>query len=177
VLIMRDVLGFSAREASESLETSVASVNSALQRARKTIDERLPERSQQVTLRSLGDEHVGALVEAYIEAWARRDVAAVAALLVEDAVFSMPPWPSWWRGREMIAGFAADESCAEARMVVTRASGQPAIASYAFDAKTGRFVATAIDVLTLEGALIREMTAFVSPEIFPRFNLPTEVAG
>jgi len=177
VLIMRDVLGFSAREASESLETSVASVNSALQRARKTAEERLPERTQQATLRSLGDERVRELVEAYIEAWARRDVAAVAALLVEEAVFSMPPWSRWWRGREMIAGFAGDELCAEIRSVATRANGQPAVASYAFDAKTGRFVAAAIDVLTLEGALIREMTAFVAPEMFPRFNLPQELAA
>ena len=176
-LIMRDVLGFSAREASESLETSVASVNSALQRARKAVDERLPERSQQATLRSLGDERVRELVEAYVEAWARRDVGAVAALLAEDAVFSMPPWSGWWRGREMIASFAADESCSEARMVATRANGQPAVASYAFDAKTRRFVAAAIDVLTFEGALIREMTAFVSPEVFPQFNLPQELAG
>jgi hypothetical protein len=107
---------------------------------------------------------------------ARRDVDAVAALLVEDALFSMPPWSAWWRGREMIAGFAGDESCSEAHMVATRASGQPALASYAFDAKTGRFVAAAIGVLTLEGALIRGMTAFVSPEMFPRFNLPQELA-
>jgi RNA polymerase sigma-70 factor (ECF subfamily) len=177
VLIMRDVLGFSAREASESLETSVASVNSALQRARKTVDERLPERAQQATLRSLGDERVRELVEAYIEAWARRDVDAVAALLVGDAVFSMPPWSRWWRGREMIAGFAADESCAEARMVATRANGQPAVASYALDAKTGRFLPAAIGVLTLEGALIREVTAFVSPEMFRRFNAPQELAA
>jgi RNA polymerase sigma-70 factor (ECF subfamily) len=177
VLIMRDVLGFSAREASESLAMSVASVNSALQRARKTVDERLPERSQQATLRSLGDERVRELVEAYIEAWERRDVDAVAALLVEDAVFSMPPWSGWWRGREMIASFAAAESCSETRSVATRANGQPALASYAFDAKTGRFVAAAIGVLTLEGALIREMTAFVSPEVFPQFNLPQELAS
>jgi len=177
VLIMRDVLGFSAREASESLETSVASVNSALQRARKAVDERLPERSQQAALRSLGDQRVSELVEAYTEAWGRRDVSAVAALLVEDAVFSMPPWPSWWRGREMIAGFAGDESCAEARMVATRANGQPALASYTFDGETGRFVAAAIDVLTFDGGLIREMTAFVSPEMFPRFNLPPELAA
>src|SRR5215510_4397118 len=172
VLIMRDVLGFSAREASESLETSVASVNSALQRARRSVEERLPERTQQVTLRSLGDERVKELVEAYIEAWERRDVDAVAALLVEDALFSMPPWSRWWRGRELIAGFAGDESCAEVRSVATRANGQPAVASYGFDAKTGRFVAAAIDVFTFEGALIREMTAFVAPEMFPRFNLP-----
>lgn len=69
------------------------------------------------------------------------------------------------------------ESCSETRSVATRANGQPALASYAFDAKTGRFIAAAIGVLTLEGALIREMTAFVSPEVFPEFNLPQELAG
>src|SRR5215468_1968102 len=94
VLILREVLGFSAREVSESLGTTVASVNSALQRARKTVDERLPEQTQQETLRSLGDERIRELVKAYIDAWARGDVKAVAVLLTEDAVFSMPPWPS-----------------------------------------------------------------------------------
>jgi RNA polymerase sigma-70 factor (ECF subfamily) len=117
VLILREVLGFSAREVAESLETTVASVNSALQRARKTVDDRLPEQSQQATLRSLGDERIRALVDAYVDAWARGDVEAVRALLAEDAVFSMPPWSSWWRGRETIAGFArtAKEFCAESR--------------------------------------------------------------
>ena len=178
VLILRDVLGFSAREVSESLETTVASVNSALQRARKAVDERLPEQSQQVTLRSLGDERIRDLVEAYVDAWARGDVDALRALLAEDAVFSMPPWASWWRGRETIAGFAktAVEFCAEARAVPTRANGQPAIAYYGLDAETGTYRASAIDVVTLEGALIKEITAFVTPEVFPRFGLPPELA-
>jgi RNA polymerase sigma-70 factor, ECF subfamily len=74
VLILREVLGFSAREASELLDTTVASVNSALQRARKAVEERLPERSQQATLRSVGDEQMRELVEAYVDAWARGDV-------------------------------------------------------------------------------------------------------
>src|SRR5262245_45035407 len=168
VLILRDVLGFSAREAAESLGTSVPSVNSALQRARKSVDDRLPERSQQATLRSLGDERLRALVEAYIDAWTRRDVRAVAALLAEDAVFSMPPWPVWWRGRETIAGFAehAGDACPPFRLLPTRASGQPAIAAYSLDAETGRYVATAIDVLTLDGALVKQVTAFFLPHFF-----------
>ena len=124
VLILRDVLGFSAKEVAERLDTSVASVNSALQRARKAVDERLPERSQQATLRALGDEEVRGLVEAYVDAWARRDVEAIAALLAEDAVFSMPPWGEWWRGRETIASFATNEECAETRTVPIRANGQ-----------------------------------------------------
>jgi RNA polymerase sigma-70 factor, ECF subfamily len=81
VLILREVLGFSAREVSNTLDTTVASVNSALGRARKAVDERLPERSQQETLRALGDERMRELVEAYVDAWERGDVDAVAALL------------------------------------------------------------------------------------------------
>ena len=177
VLIMREVLGFSAREVSESLETTVASVNSALQRARKAVDERLPERSQLETLRALGDERIRELVEAYVDAWEKGDVEALRALLAEDAVFSMPPWAAWWRGRETLAGFAqaAVEFCAEARPVPTRANGQPAIAYYQLNAETGRHAATAIDVLTFEGGAIKEITAFVTPEIFPRFGLPAEL--
>src|SRR4051794_33237603 len=81
VLILREVLGFSARETSESLGTTVASVNSALQRARRTVDERLPERSQQETLRALGDERARDLLHHYIDAWERHDVPAIVALL------------------------------------------------------------------------------------------------
>jgi RNA polymerase sigma-70 factor, ECF subfamily len=177
VLILREVLGFSAREVAGSLETSVASVNSALQRARKSVDERLPEESQQSTLRSLGDDRVRDLVEAYVDAWARGDVEALRALLAEDVTFSMPPWASWWRGRETIAGFAktAKEVCAEARTLSTRANGQPAVAYYHLDAESGRYLPAALDVMTLEGAWIKEITAFVAPDLFAQFGLPPEL--
>src|SRR4029077_8060988 len=75
-LILREVLGFSAQEAADSLDTTVASVNSALQRARKTVEDRLPEQSQQTTLRALGDERLNEIVEAYVAAWERNDVDA-----------------------------------------------------------------------------------------------------
>ena len=178
VLILREVLGFSAKEVSESLETSVASVNSALQRARKTVRARLPERSQQATLRSLGDDRTRELVERYMDAWARGDVEAVAALLAEDAVFSMPPWPGWWKGRETIAQFAKDaqETVADSRGVPVRASGQVAVAYYLVDRETARRKAAAIDVLTFDGPLIKEITAFIRPELFPSFGLPTELS-
>jgi RNA polymerase sigma-70 factor, ECF subfamily len=177
VLILREVLGFSAREVSESLETTVASVNSALQRARKTVDERLPELSQQATLRSLGEEQIRDLVEAYVDAWAKGDAEALRALLAEDAVFSMPPWAAWWRGRETIAGFATDahEFCASSRGVVARANGQLAIAYYHLDGETGRYAAAAIDVLTLEGVQVKEITAFITPGVFSSFGLPPEL--
>jgi RNA polymerase sigma-70 factor (ECF subfamily) len=177
VLILREVLGFSAREVSESLETTVASVNSALQRARKAVAERLPERTQQETLRSLGDERMREAVDAYLDAWERADVDAVAALLAEDAIFSMPPWPMWWQGRLAIAGFvsAAHDACPEGRVLPIRANGQLASAHYALDADTGRYLAAAIDVFTFEGPLIKEITSFVSPEVFARFGLPAEL--
>jgi RNA polymerase sigma-70 factor, ECF subfamily len=177
VLVLREVLGFTAREVSESLDTTVASVNSALQRARKNVDERLPEQSQQATLRSLGDRRIRELVEGYVDAWRRGDVEALRALLAEDAVFSMPPWSSWWRGRDTIAEFgkAAAEFCAVARSVPIRANGQPAVAYYSLDAESGRWRATAIDVITIEGSLIKDITAFVLPEIFPLFGLPAEL--
>ena len=178
VLILREVLGFSAREASETLETTVASVNSALQRARKAVDERLPDHSQQETLRSLGDERIREIVERYVDAWANADVEALRALLAEDATFSMPPWAAWWRGRKTIAGFAtaAHEFCAEASSLPTRANGQVAIAYYHKDADSGRYAPAAIDVITFEGAKIKEITAFVTLQIFPRFGLPPELA-
>ena len=178
VLILREVLGFSAREVAETLETTVASVNSALQRARKAVDERLPEQSQQETLRAVGDVRVRELVDAYVDAFARGDVEALRALLAEDAVFSMPPWAAWWRGRDTIAGFAkeAQEYCADALAVPIVANGQVALAYYHLDAETGIFKASAIDVLTFEGALIKELTAFILPDAFASFGLPAELA-
>jgi RNA polymerase sigma-70 factor (ECF subfamily) len=176
VLVLREVLGFSAREVAETLETTVASVNSAMQRARKTAGERLPERSQQATLRSLGDQRIRELVDAYVSAWARGDIDAVAALLAEDAVLSMPPWASWWRGRGSIIGYGKTvmEACAS-RLVPLRANAQLAVACYTLDSETGHYVASGIDVITLEGSQIKELTAFVSPGILPRFGLAPEL--
>jgi RNA polymerase sigma-70 factor, ECF subfamily len=178
VLILRDVLGFSAREVADSLDTSVASVNSALQRARKSVEERLPEQSQQETLRAVGDARIRELVDAYVDAFARGDVEALRALLAEDAVFSMPPWASWWRGRDTIATFAkeAQEYCAEALAVSTRANAQAAVAYYHLDAETGTFLPAAIDVISFEGEQIKDITAFINPGAFSRFGLPPVLA-
>jgi RNA polymerase sigma-70 factor (ECF subfamily) len=177
VLILRDVLGFSAREVAETLETSVASVNSAMQRARRAVEQRLPERSQQETLRTLGDEQMRKLVEDYLEAWTRADVDTLKALLAEDAVFSMPPWPIWWQGAETIAGFSktAVAVCPDTRTMSIHASGQVAVAAYGLDPDTGRYTATAIDVYTLQDGRIKEITAFVMPELFVHFGLPPEL--
>jgi RNA polymerase sigma-70 factor, ECF subfamily len=168
-LILREVLGFSARETAEMLDTTTASVNSALQRARRTVKERLPTRSQQATLRTLGDERSQEIVEGYVDAWERGDVEAIAAMLAEDATFAMPPYPSWWRGRDVIAAFAAEPVH---RYLPTRANGQLANAAYRRNPETGRYLAEAIEVLTLEGARVKAMTAFMTPDLFPLFGLP-----
>ena len=165
VLVLREVLGFSAREVADSLDTTVASVNSALQRARKTVDERLPEQSQQATLRSLGDDGVRDIVERYVEAWDRGDVEAVVAMLAEDATFAMPPLASWFRGREAITVFLAGWPLSGAwrwRRLPAHANGQPALAFYSWDPDAQSYLPFALNVLTLQGERISDVTAFVA---------------
>jgi RNA polymerase sigma-70 factor, ECF subfamily len=170
-LILREVLGFSAREAADLLDTTVAAVNSALQRARKAVDERLPERTQQETLRALGDEHLRELVARYVDAWERADVGAVVDMLAEDATFSMPPNLEWYRGREAIREFLPKGPLSiRRRFVPVAANGQPAFATYREE--DGRFVANAIHLLTLRGGKIAEMTAFLDPGLFAAFGAP-----
>ena len=168
VLILREVLGFSAREVADSLETTPASVNSALQRARKTVDERLPDESQQATLRSLGDRRLRDIVEGYMDAMGRGDVDRVVGMLAEDAAWSMPPLASWYRGQEAIAAFLAGAPLSgewQWRHLPTRVSGQAAIAAYTRDAETGAYLPFALDVLTLRGERIQEITSFITREL------------
>ena len=113
-LLLRDVLGFSAKETAEALDTTVASANGALRRARAAIDERLPEPSQQATLRELGDHEVRGIVERYADALERGDLEAMVAMLADDASFSMPPLPDRFDGLEEIVPFLAARSVAGA---------------------------------------------------------------
>jgi RNA polymerase sigma-70 factor, ECF subfamily len=175
VLILREVLGFSAREVAQSLDTTAASVNSALQRARKTVDEKLPDRSQQETLRSLGDDGLRGLVQRYIDAWESRNVDAMVSVLVEDARFAMPPHPHWFFGRDAVVAFISQYT-PTLRHIVTRAGGQPAVAWYILDEQRGAYLPAAIEVLALEGDRVKEITAFAAAEeLFPRFGLPSEL--
>ena len=164
VLILREVLGFSAKEAAETLDTTTASVNSALQRARKTVDERFPEQSQQATLRSLGDDGVREVVESYVDAWDRGDIDAVVGMLTEDATFAMPPLRSWYGGRDLPDFLRVGPLSGEWRWrhVYVRASGQPALAFYSWDEETESYRAFALNVLTLRGTRISDVTAFVT---------------
>jgi RNA polymerase sigma-70 factor, ECF subfamily len=150
VLILRDVLGFSAREVAGALETTPTGVDSALQRAHKAVDERLPEQSQQATLRAVGDERVRRLVQDYMDAWERGDVEAVAAFL--------SGWP--------LAGEL------RSRLVPVRANGQLAFGHYAWDGEGGSFMPHGINMLTLRGARIEEITTFLTPGALATFGLP-----
>jgi RNA polymerase sigma-70 factor, ECF subfamily len=169
VLILREVLGFSAQEVADTLDTTVASVNSALQRARKAVDERMPERSQQETLRALGDEKVTEIVERYMAALESGDVDRVVALLTEDATWSMPPCPMWFRGIETVSAFLTDYPLNERwRHIPTRANGQLAVGCYMWDGE--RYAAAVLDVITLRSDKVVDVTAFLAPWVFTRFG-------
>lgn len=178
VLILRDVLGFSAAETADALETTPVAVDSALQRAHKTVDERLPERSQQETLRRLGDDGLSEIVERYVEAWERNDVDAVVAMLTQDARMAMPPLPSWYSGREAVATFlrALPLSAAKRwRLVPTSANAQPAFGAYLWDDELGAFSLHDVIVLTLRGSEIEEITAFLDVDALKHFGLPASI--
>jgi RNA polymerase sigma-70 factor (ECF subfamily) len=162
-LILCDVVGMSAEEAAQALETSVAATNSALQRARATLAS--PGRTQQATLRDLGSAREAALVRSFVSAWERSDVDALVALMADDARFTMPPLRTWLAGREAIAGFIRRCSQHPWRAEPTRASGQ-----LAFVMRQGpSWDVHVLNVLTLRGDAIVELTAFLDPAVHGRF--------
>jgi RNA polymerase sigma-70 factor (ECF subfamily) len=165
VLILREVLGYSAKESADMLETTTASINSALQRARAAVEERMPDQSQQATLRALGDEKVSEIVDAYLDAWMRGDIEKVVSMLAEDASFAMPPLASWFEGREGIADFLRRYPMNGTwtwRALPVRANGQPALAFYIHDPETGDFQPFALNVLSFRGERISDVTAFIA---------------
>jgi RNA polymerase sigma-70 factor, ECF subfamily len=168
VLILRDVFGFSAAEVGEALHAAPDAVHSILQRAHRAVRERLPKRSQQATLRALGDERLRRIVEDYVEAWESGDVDAILAMLTDDAVIAMPPRASWYRGREAIGAFLAGWPLAGNRhwlLTPTRANGQLAFAMHGWSEEEGVYLAHAANVLTLApDGRISEITAFLSTD-------------
>lgn len=172
-LILRDVLGFSARDAADTLDTTVSAINSSLQHARKTVKARVPERSQQLNSKQLGDIGLRRIVERYIRALEDADIDAVVSMLAEDATWSMPPHPEWFQGHDRISGFLTTGPFrVRWRHLPLEVNGQPAVACYAWDEAAGAYRADVIDVLTLDGAHIRAVTAFVDPSLFTVFDLP-----
>jgi RNA polymerase sigma-70 factor (ECF subfamily) len=171
-LLLADVLGWSAIEVAAVLDASVASVNSALQRARAklaTLD-RL-HRAPPMT-----DENQRSLLERYVRAWESADLERFVALLKEDAIYAMPPWREWYQGRDSVGAFFGTVWPAYRgfRLVPVGANLQPAFALYNQGAE-GRWNAHSIQLLSLDEAGIAIFTAFMQPlaqALFPAFGLP-----
>ena len=175
VLLLRDVLGFSAAETAQILQASQASVNSALQRARSTLEShqasgRLP----QAKAPAPGTDR--ALADRFTAAWHACDIPALVSVLAEDCLLTMPPAPLAYRGRDAIGAFfatvPAGGDLAAIRLVPAWANGQPAVAAYQRDGAAAR--AYGIMVLTVHSGLIGEITGFADPSLFPLFGLPQQ---
>jgi RNA polymerase sigma-70 factor (ECF subfamily) len=178
VLILRDVLGFSAQEVAEQLKTSIASANSALQRARVAVEQKLPAKSQQATRRALGDEALRLLVQRFIGAWERADVDAIVAMLADDVTFAMPPLPAWFRGAGDVRIFLVERVYAlRWRFVPAFASCQPAMVGYDFRAESGSYRFGALNVFSFRDDRIAAIDAFLDPDVHARFGLPLELPG
>ena len=171
VLLLTQVLNWSAAETAECLDMTVAAVNGALQRARATLDTRNPA----VVPRALTDEQTQ-LVARYVEAFERYDVAALTALLHEEATLSMPPYELWLQGPESIATWLLTFGigCKGSKLVPVEASGgTPAFAQY----RDGGKQPWALLMLEIDGDRIRGMTSYLDVEtLFPRFGLPMQLA-
>jgi RNA polymerase sigma-70 factor (ECF subfamily) len=163
VLILCDAVGLSAEETAQALGTSLAATNSALQRARATLA--APGRTQQSTLRDLGSAREAELVRCFVRAWERSDIDALVALLADDARFTMPPLRTWLAGRAAIGEFI--RQCSQHPWILepTRANGQLAFLFRQGPASN----VEVLNVVTLGGSHVVEMTAFLDPTVQARF--------
>jgi RNA polymerase sigma-70 factor, ECF subfamily len=171
VLILRDVLGWRAAEVAELLEVSTVAVNSVLQRARAQLRDAAPAAEE---IREPADPGDRALLRRYAAAFENADTAALMRLLREDAVFEMPPVPTWFAGRERIAAFLRSRVLREPggfAMIPTAANGQPACAAYLRD-RDGGYRAHAIQVLTVSASRVTRVVSFHDPALFTTFGLP-----
>lgn len=186
-LILFEVLGFSGDEVAESLGTTRASVNSALQRARRVIDEHRPQRSQQAVIRSLDDEALREITTRYVRAMETADVEGLIGLLQADATWSMPPQPAWFQGPDAIAAFltAGPFEYFRWRLEPIRLNGQVAFACWSWDDGRGVWVAHSFNVLELAGGAVGGVTSFLDVSrrgaggpnfladgVFERYGLP-----
>ena len=181
VLILRDVLGWPAQQTADTLELTLASANSALQRARVTMREHLPEGRLDWSARAGQglNEDERRLVAAYVRANESLDIDGLSALLREDLRFAMPPQPGVWVGRDetikgwVDGGFGRGDY-ADWRCRTTTANGQPAVAMYLRRPGASKYEAFSMDVLRIEDGLIAEIITFDS-EVFDWFRLPRQL--
>jgi RNA polymerase sigma-70 factor (TIGR02960 family) len=174
-LILRDVLRFSAAEVADLLDTSTAAVNSALQRAHKTVGS--PGLSQQAALRELGPDGVDEIVARWTDAWHARDVDAIVAMLADDARYSMPPLPEWYRGPADIRAFLLQGPLQSRwRFLPTSANGQLAFGTYLWQDDANAYVPGGLDVLTIRDGRVAQVVAFLSADL-TAFGLPATLSA
>jgi RNA polymerase sigma-70 factor (ECF subfamily) len=177
VLLLREVLGYRAGEVADLLDTSVAAVNSALQRARRVVDELRQTPTQQAEFAELGDDKLREVARRYATAWETGDVDAIVAMLTDDARYSMPPLAQWYEGRDSIREFLLDGPLSlRWRFVPAYANGQLAFGTYRWDPEASVFTAAALDLIAVRGTDIAEVVSFLTPKVFPRFGLQMELA-
>ncbi len=174
VLILREVLRWQATEVADLLDSSVASVNSALQRARATM--------ATCDLTELdptdGDPEQQALLARYVDAFERYDIESLVRLLRADVEFSMPPYDMWLQGREDVAGWLLGQGigCKGSRLVPTAANGCPAFGSYRL-ARPGLHEPFSLVVVEISGGTISGLVNFIDPGLFDTFGLPPRLEG
>jgi RNA polymerase sigma-70 factor (ECF subfamily) len=168
------VLAWPAKETAALLDTSVDSAHSMLRRARSTLKQHLPAHRLEWAPASDPTQRERSLLRRYMDAHDRADVAALAALLRQDARLTMPPTPTWYDGREAVVAFHARHFVArvEWRFLVARANRQPAVAFYTRRPGESEYRAEGIDVLRVEAGLVAQIDAFLLPQLFPAFGLP-----
>src|SRR4051794_6717642 len=174
VLILREVLRWQASEVAELLDTSVASVNSALQRARATIEELgLQDTDTAATVAGADEQR---LLEDYVKAFEAYDMSALVGLLKQDAAFSMPPWPLWVQGPEAIVAFmqGTGAKCEGSKVLVTRANGGPAFGIYN-PTEAGDYAGWAVVVMETSDGRVSGLHHFIYPELFAGFGLSTRL--
>ncbi len=177
VLLLRDVLGWSAKETAETLDDSVAAVNSALQRARASL-----ERARELGAPAhapADDQRVKALLGRFMAAWDAVDIEGIVSLFAQDAVMTMPPTPTYVLGAEAIGRFFATVPAQgflnEIRLVPTAANGQPALAAYLRDPDDGRHRAYGVMVFAIDAERISGIVGFADASLFEQFGLPVEL--
>jgi RNA polymerase sigma-70 factor, ECF subfamily len=179
VLILREVLAWKASEVAELLDTSVPSVNSALQRARATLAERGGEGADAAVSDPLDPEQQK-LLERYVAAFEGYDMEALTALLHEDAVMTMPPFDLWLRGPSDITGFMTTlgSACEGSRLVPVAVNGLPGFAQYKPDPDTGGFTAWSVQVLEISDGRLTGFHFFLDTKRwFPLFDVPLHLEG
>jgi RNA polymerase sigma-70 factor (TIGR02960 family) len=171
VLLLREVLGFSAREVAELLETTVAGVNSALQRSRAAMAARVPEEPNR-RMPTAGDGTVRALARRYTAAWEAGDVPAIVAMLTADATYAMPPLTTWYRGPDDIRAFLTGAAMTHRwRFLPAGANGQLAFGTYRWDAAADAWLSGGLDVLTVRGDRVAGVVSFLTADL-TAFGLP-----